>query len=247
MYVAMTRTEQYLYVTAKPEKQSEFFRGLAEDIPVTEVEDPEIDFVEVDRRERETLAVAPPEQSSPVKLSPHDLIDETVFEEIRGGLGTEFGSRIHEFAEDYVRGRVDNVEPLEGETLREQADDLTEYLDQKAGTLTAEKTCVLPLEVNGRRLLFEGVIDLIHETDDVVEIIDYKTDQSTAAVDEYQKQLSIYHHVLKSLHPDKEIRAILYYVASDREINVDPLDNSDLRTLVAGLDPTDNQGSPVAG
>lgn len=237
MYVAMTRAEQYLFVTAEPDNRSQFFRGVAESVPVSTVEDPTIDYVHADREARDTLSVEPPTDSSPVKLSPHDLIDESVFEEVEGGLGTEFGSRVHRFAEDYVRGVVTSVDGLEEGELKEHAMTVKTYLDNKPGTLRAEKTCVLPVEVKGRQCLFEGVIDLIHETDEFVEIIDYKTDRSTEAKDEYRKQLSVYHHVLSAMYPDKTVRTTLYFVALDRELRVDPLTLSELADCVLQRNP----------
>ena len=54
MYVAMTRAEQHLFITAEDGKESRFYRGL--DIPETEVE-PDLEEVDVDRKEHPVLKV----------------------------------------------------------------------------------------------------------------------------------------------------------------------------------------------
>jgi peptide/nickel transport system substrate-binding protein len=67
---------------------------------------------------------------------------------------------------------------------------------------------------------------------DRVEIIDFKTDQRRNAEAEYEKQLSVYYHVLSSVYPDREVTVSLYYSADGDLVTVDPLSEATLADLV---------------
>jgi len=45
------------------------------------------------------------------------------------------------------------------------------------------------VSVGGQQVTISGIVDLLHVTDDWVEIVDYKTDRGRHAEAEYRKQL----------------------------------------------------------
>jgi ATP-dependent exoDNAse (exonuclease V) beta subunit len=91
---------------------------------------------------------------------------------------------------------------------------------------------VLPLEVDGGRVTISGIADLVHITDDRIEIVDYKTDQTRRAHEEYRKQLSVYYHVLEAEFPDREVVPTILYTADDEHVVIEPLSIQELQSLV---------------
>lgn len=77
-----------------------------------------------------------------------------------------------------------------------------------------------------------GVVDLVHVLLERVEIVDYKTDRSKAAVDEYRNQVSVYYHVLKAPHPDREVGVSLFFTDDGDRDTVDPFSKSTLSGLI---------------
>jgi ATP-dependent exoDNAse (exonuclease V) beta subunit len=224
LYVALTRAENYLILSAEEENEGEFFNGL--NVEPTLVE-PDIEPQEYEAMARQELAVDEPAQKAPVKLSAHSVMDDV--DEEGGGKGTAFGTEIHRFAEFYAKGR--DVEAGE-ESDYEHVQRLIDGLD---GDLVPEQTMLLPLTVDGRRRVIEGTIDLLHVTDERAEIIDFKTDRTTRErQDEYRKQLSVYYHAVAEVYPDREITASLFYTAEGDMVEVDPVTRERLESLVGG-------------
>ncbi len=110
------------------------------------------------------------------------MIDSTPFS---GEIGKDYGNKVHNFAERYVK--YGDVEP---ENVDEE--NIKNFIDGLEGKLLAEEMCLLPIERGGRKILFQGVIDLLDMLDNKINIVDYKTDRSKDALQEYFKQLSIY-------------------------------------------------------
>jgi hypothetical protein len=162
--------------------------------------------------------------TTPRRLSAHDLM-----EDIEGageeGLGMEHGQRVHDFAEAHAE--ADGREPSSEDESRVMA-----FLDGLEGTLVPEENAHLPIETDHGRVLIAGIIDLIHLSDDAVEVIDYKTDRSRNGEPEYRKQLSVYYHVLRSVYPDRTVSISIYYTAEGELVHLEPLSRSELRRLV---------------
>jgi ATP-dependent helicase/nuclease subunit A len=152
-------------------------------------------------------------------------MDETVYEEVEGGEGMEFGTRVHEYAEQYCLGA--DVDPRNADEKHVKS-----LLDSLPGKLHAEENAYLPLETERGRVTLSGVIDLLHLTPDTVEIIDYKTDRSRHAEPEYRKQLSVYYHVLTDVYPERTVRPSVFYTQSGERVSIDPLSKSELRQLI---------------
>ena len=217
LYVAITRARHHV-VFAAGETPNAFLSGL----PV-EVEPLVPDVSTVDQGETTQaqlpFTVSPPD--GPVGLTPHDLMDDSVFESgmdgaAPGDRGIGFGSRVHEFTERYARG--ESVTP-ENEDERHVRD----FVDSLAGEVVVEEQARLPLTIDGTQVTISGIVDLVHVAPDSIMIVDYKTDQSRRAVSEYRVQLSVYYHVLESVYPDRSVEASLYFTADDETVPIDAL------------------------
>jgi 4-aminobutyrate aminotransferase-like enzyme len=65
--------------------------------------------------------------------------------------------------------------------------------------------------------------------DDLVEVIDYKTDVDDSIEQEYRKQLSVYYHVIQNLYGDKKSVSLhLFYSSQPRFVRIDPLSQDQL-------------------
>lgn len=167
------------------------------------------------------LEVSVPDPAGPGGYSPHSLMDDSVFDGDSDGRGTEFGSQVHEFAEDYALDK--DVRPDNDDEEHVEA-----FLDGLPGELRAEERAYLPLEVGDEQITLSGVIDMVHVTDDVVEIVDFKTDLNRHAESEYRIQLSVYYHVLREWFSDRSVTASIFYTAEDARVPIDPLSKAEL-------------------
>ncbi len=208
-YVAMTRAESYLFLTAEEGKESQFFVNM--DIEAQSVE-PVVEKVEPVVKSRNELTVEAVKIPSPAKYTSHALIE---YSGSGGGMGMDYGTKVHNFAERYVK---DDVEP---ENIDEE--NVKDYIDSLDGEVRAEVVCLLPLVKDGRKLFFDGVIDLLNLDGDTIRLVDFKTGRPGANLQEYFKQLSVYYHAVKGVYPDKEVEAYVLYTADGSLVSVDVL------------------------
>ena len=178
MYVAMTRAEQHLFVTSEEGRESTFFEGLSGDPELLEAG---VEDVEVEAEDLELFDVEVPETGTVELRSVHSDMDV-----VEGDK--EKGKKLHEFAEAYVNG--ESVEPSDQREI-----EVKKFIDSLEGELEAEKPVKIP--VDGK--VYEGVIDLIHKTDEKVEVIDYKTDSNPDNMDEYREQVECYRKGLEEM------------------------------------------------
>ncbi|MDS0474599.1 ATP-dependent DNA helicase [Natrinema sp. 1APR25-10V2] len=220
LYVAMTRAETHLLFAGGDEPNT-----FLEELPV-DVESlaPAVSSVNVDETDQTQLDVDIPDPAGPAGYSPHSLMDDSIFEGVSGGRGMNFGSQVHEFAEDYALGK--DVIPDSDDEKHIEA-----FLDSLPGELLVEERAYLPLTVDDEQITLSGVIDLVHVTDDTVEIVDFKTDRSRHAESEYRIQLSVYYHVLEDWFSDRTVTASIFYTAEDARVEIDPLSEAELVTL----------------
>ena len=226
LYVSITRAKHHV-IFAGGEEPNSFLESLPVDI---ETGATDVSPVERGQTTQTQLpfTVAPPD--GPRKITPHDLMDESVFDddeidmEQEGG-GTGFGSDVHEFAEEYAR---DSDVSASNDHERH----IKQFIDGLEGEKRVEEPARLPMEVDGQRVTISGVVDLVHLTDSTIEIIDFKTDASRRAEDEYRKQVSVYYHVLNSVYPDREVTASLYYSGPGERVSLTPLGYPKLREVV---------------
>ncbi|WP_254810938.1 UvrD-helicase domain-containing protein [Natronosalvus amylolyticus] len=237
LYVAMTRAKDHLLFAAGDDPNT-FLESLPVDIEPLE---PSVSVVEPDDGGDSPLTVDVPEPIGPAGYSPHSLMDDSVYEDVSVddvredafadetadvGRGTEFGSRVHEFAEDYALGR--DVSPENADERHVKA-----LLDSLAGTVRVEERAYLPLEEDETRVTLSGIIDLVHVTAATVEIIDFKTDRTRRAESEYRIQLSVYYHVLEDWFSDRSVSASIYYTRDGTRVEIDPLSKEQLVELAS--------------
>ncbi|GAB7011648.1 UvrD-helicase domain-containing protein [Halorubrum trueperi] len=221
LYVAITRAESHLVLTGGANPNS-FLDALPVDV---EDVDPDLSAFDTADDEHAPFTVDIPDPDGPASYSPHTFIDDDVFEGNTGGRGIEYGSAVHEFAERYV---------LDGAAEADNADkkNVKALIDSLDGDTDAEIDAFLPLTVDGERVTIGGVIDLLHRTPERVEIIDYKTDRSRHAEEEYEKQLSMYYHVVADRYPDRSVTASIFYTDGGNRRKINPLSKTEIRELV---------------
>ena len=232
LYVAVTRAENHVVFAAGEEPNT-----FLEELPV-DVDEIDVKVAPLGRDASTTaalpFAVTTPE--GPIGQTPHSLMDETVFEETDEHMetsaesepetrGMDFGSRVHDFAESYSLG--DDVTPSNSHEER-----VVEFVDGLSGELYVEEPATLPVEIDGERVTISGVVDLVHETADRVDIVDYKTDRTRRAQPEYRKQLSVYYHVLSDWFAEKEVTTSLFYTTDGTCERIEPLTLAEVRSLL---------------
>jgi len=218
-YVAVTRAKRHLFLTAG-DSPSPFFTEL----PLEPIElEPSVDTETEYREDEVPFSITPPERTTPRRMSVHDIMDDSVYEEVTEGRGTEFGDKLHEFAEEYARGN--DPSPSDDDQKR-----VATLLDTLDGAFKPEVTAILPLDLDPRVTLV-GIIDLLVLAPDRIQIIDYKTDLSRHAEAEYRKQLSVYYHVAAEQYPDRTISISIFYTADSERVEVSPLTLEELREI----------------
>lgn len=224
LYVAITRAETHVVFTSGPDPNT-FLESLP--VPIETVE-PDLSEFASPPSEHAPFVVDIPAPDGPASYSPHTFIDDAVFEGDTGGRGMEFGSDVHAFAERYVRD-----EPVVADNPDKQH--VKTFVDSLQGKLRTETDAYLPLTVGEEPISIGGIIDLLHVTPATVDVIDYKTDRTAHAESEYQKQLSVYYHVVADQYPDRAVSASIFYTANGTQSTINPLSKAELRELVAAL------------
>ncbi|AQL44822.1 ATP-dependent DNA helicase (plasmid) [Halorientalis sp. IM1011] len=222
LYVATTRAKNHV-IFAGGDKPNQFLEEL--DVGV-EAYEPALVEESPTGYEQTTLGATIPTPDGPVGHTPHTLMQGDVFEDVTDGKGTEFGNRVHDFAEAYALGEsVDSG-------AEEDFHHVQEFLESLEGELLVEEDAYLPLTVDGDRVTVSGTVDLIHVRDETVEIIDYKTDRGRHGQPEYRKQLSVYYHVVSASYPDRDVTTSIFYTAEGERVEIDPLTRDDLIDIV---------------
>ena len=197
-YVAMTRAENHLFLSSSKDRPSQFFENL--ELEKKEIK-PELEEAETKGNEYREIEVDRPKRKAAIKKSPHD---EMEMKEDTTGRGKEYGIKVHKFAEKYAQG--EDVEPR-----NEDEENVKAFIDSLEGELRPEVPITIPKEGGDRKILYSGKIDLIHITENRVEIIDWKTDLTRENHEEYEKQLEIYENGIKSIFEEKEVKNKIFY------------------------------------
>jgi superfamily I DNA/RNA helicase len=191
MYVAMTRAEEKLLVTAEEDRESRFFEDLNLEMERLEGRPEEKEDQEKDK---EPLEVEKPEtdRSRFVSTSESAGLDEKELE------NTEKGDKLHEFAENYIEN---GKEP---ETEEEER--IAEFIEGLEGEISSEVEFSLP----EKGKVYTGRVDIIAETDSKVEIFDIKNSEELQ--ESYEEQLEIYRKAFNQLYAEKEVKASLFKI-----------------------------------
>ena len=233
LYVAMTRAESHLVFSAG-ETPNTFLEALPVDI---EKVDPDVQEDDGTETTQAHLQISVPTPKSPIGHSPHTLMRDDVFEGVDDGRGAAFGTRTHEFAEQYV---------LEGDAEPSNDDErhIASFLDSLDGTFRVEEDAYLPLSVDGERVTISGIVDLVHIRPEAVEVIDFKTDLGRHAEGEYRKQLSVYYHVLDEWFSQRDVSVGIFYTAEGDYVEIEPLSKAELVDLLRGVIGEEGRGEP---
>lgn len=221
IYVAMTRAENYLFIIDEDGDESEFFNNL--EMEVKHIE-PKIQPSKPKKEDKTILQIKELKSHAPIKFTAHGLVELSTFEKKDVGPGPDYGSKVHKFAEQYAKGNEINPE-------NEDEVNIKRLIDGLKGKKITEEICLLPIDKE-KKLLFEGVIDLINIGEKVVTILDYKTDRNKETSKEYRKQLSVYYHVVKNMFLKKDVIPYIYYSHYDELIRVNPLSKEEIYDLV---------------
>ncbi len=216
LYVALTRAENYLFLSAEQGKEGQFFKELNVESEVTE---PDLERLEADAEEpaREELNVGEPEGTRPIKRAVHSVID-IPSDGYPEGRGTEFGTMIHEFAEKLVRGE-ELEPPFEGRGS-EDKENLFGFITSLEGDFYPEQEVLVPRHEGNRKYVYHGSIDLLNVMEDRVEVIDYKTDLDKTLQGEYEKQLELYREAAANSFPEKDVTGIIFYTKEGERVEV---------------------------
>ncbi|XGI84766.1 UvrD-helicase domain-containing protein (plasmid) [Halorutilales archaeon Cl-col2-1] len=236
LYVAITRAESHV-LFAGGEDPNTFLEELPLDLEDIE---PDVEPVSQEQIVQKELPFTVETPDEPTGHSPHSLMNNEVFKESDEEIemeteigidaesndrGMDFGSQVHDFAEAYALG--EDVDPSNPDERR-----VKDLIDGLSDELHVEEPVTLPLQVDEEQVVISGIVDLVHETDDEVEIIDYKTDSTRKAQPEYQKQLSIYYHVLSEWFAEKDVTTSLFYTKDGERVEVEPLSIEELQEIV---------------
>lgn len=221
LYVAVTRTKQYLYMTSY--SPSAFFTNLSGKSGINVI----TDFrYEIKNPEKESI-----QESGKIKLegkinkrgrfvSPHSLMEEVEYSEDTSGNSEqknafvinakksfEFGSTVHKAAHRIANG-------IEVESVLPEISRIKKFVSElKADELRSEVDFLMPDAESGN--MIRGTIDLIAFYEDRIEVIDYKTDKNKSNLEKYKMQLSVYRKALKEIYKNKKISAKIYFVSLD--------------------------------
>ena len=221
LYVAITRAESHVVFTAGEDPNT-----FIDELPV-DVESvlPDPDEVTVDDTEQTQLQVHIPTPEGPTGHTPHTLMQDDVFEDVEEGMGSDYGTKVHDFAEAYALG---------ADVVPENDDErhLQRFINSLDGELRVEEDAYLPVTVDGSRVTISGIVDLVHVTSDRVEIVDYKTDRGRHAESEYRKQLSVYYHVASAQYPERTVTTSIFYTGPGVRQSIEPLSMEQLTTVV---------------
>lgn len=210
LFVGMTRAKQYLALSAG-KYPTEFFNYYSNDKTRKKPSPKKVSCADNGNTVKEP--VIKPYDKNRISISVHDLMDilpEPDGAEKKKGKGKEYGEKVHQNAYLYLKWKKYDESIEEMKTIR----DLIDSLD--GAELSGELKCILPID----NVSIKGTIDLMAEYDDRIEIHDYKTDPTTAYLDRYRLQLSIY--AIAAASKGKKVDCYLHFVTIGERIKVEP-------------------------
>ncbi|MFW6421578.1 MAG: UvrD-helicase domain-containing protein [Candidatus Bipolaricaulota bacterium] len=216
LYVALTRAENYLFLSATKEQESNFFQDLDLEPDHLRGKGEKLDTTQRSPDKRE-LYVSKPQEERPIKRAVHSEIE--LPEDIpAGGRGQEFGTKIHIYAEKLARGERPGMSFEEGE--RKDQRHIEKFISSLPGRLYPEQDVLIPQIQEGKKYVYHGSIDLLHVQNNRVELIDFKTDLDRSLEDQYRKQLNLYREAVAAEYPDREIVALIFYTREDELVEI---------------------------
>lgn len=213
LYVAITRAMYDIYFTAH--RPSEFFHSLAGENKQF-IEEAKINKLEIKNKNNiDEIKITVPIQNKSRTMSVHDFM---TFQEGQIGRGKEFGTEIHKLAFRHIKNLKIVEIKLE---FSQDFENIVAFINsiQKDAKFYPEIDCSLPVD----GILINGIIDLVVEFEDRIEIIDWKTDLVKNNLEEYRKQLSIYAEVLKEIYPNKRVICKIFWTYMNEAEEIDAI------------------------
>lgn len=159
--------------------------------------------------------------------SVHDFMTFNDDEIVIGGKGKDYGNEVHKVAQDLFFNRDVDFDQYP------EAYNIQEFLESTEGCISkySEEKCWLP--VPGTDVTLDGVIDVLVEYEDHIEVHDYKTDRSRRNEDEYRFQLSIYARSVEQCL-NKPAKCFIRYVSENPEqiVEFSPLTMDEIATRI---------------
>lgn len=221
LYVAVTRTKQYLYMTSG--NPSALFSNLALESGKDIIEDFSYEIKSLkEEKSVETPKIKLEQKINKSKkfISPHSLMYESdEHKNTNYNSDTEnsftvsaknryaFGLKIHTAAHRIANGMKAEKDIPETERISKFISGLN------ADELKSEVDFLMPDIESGN--IIRGTIDLIAFYKDRIEIFDYKTDKNKNNLEKYKMQLSVYKKALKEIYKDKKLIAKIFFVSLD--------------------------------
>ena len=221
LFVALSRAKQYLTISCYNPSNFMKYYGVPDFDEIGK-------YTETDSPDDRPLTVMPDVSGYAARrrnLSVHELMATVQELHVEGdedcGKGAEYGTLVHEAAYLMYRGQKYDTSLPEMTNVRSILDSL------KGSKMDAEIKCVLPVGDVSLR----GIIDLIAEFEDRIEIHDYKTDETDRNLPLYVLQLSIYAH--SASISGKKVRCFVDYVSQGKTVDFDPLPIEEIREKVS--------------
>ena len=226
MFVTLSRAWQYITVIASSQNKSKMFTYLSGNkVGGVPIHDGQVTSSTSHGVEKPTFIGIGRKVSV---MGVHDIMRYApdTFTGIRG-KGVEFGLKVHDIAQDlFYHRRVDDDLP--------EVIVIGDFLESLSGYISArcEEDCYLP--VSGTDITLHGIMDLMVEYEDRVEIHDYKTDLTHANEEEYRLQLSIYAQSASRCLGDKPARCFIRYVSlgCDEVLEFEPMTMEEITEIV---------------
>ncbi len=210
LFVSMSRAKQYMFVASGP-KTSSFYKYLAGDgVRGNRPERHEVP--DLDRIDHVTEdPIIPPYERRRRNIAVHDIMEYKEGAE-DAGKGKEYGNRVHEAAQQMALG-------LSYDGSLPETAEIAKVLETVRGAvLKCEYDCALPVgDVTVR-----GVIDLMADFGDRIEIHDWKTDVDRRNLDSYALQLSVYAHTAAQAR-NVPVRCFVDFVSQGASVEIDPV------------------------
>jgi superfamily I DNA/RNA helicase len=222
-YVAMSRAEQHLVLTAEEGRASAFFDHVAGSPDVLDPH-PQPLGVAPGGDEPEPLDVATPANRAPRAIPVGELVAEP---EIVGGRGRRFGQQLHAFAARYAMGRP--VAPDNEDQAHVAA--IVDELASEA-SLKPEVPCSWPIRLADVTYVLEGKIDLLAIREDRIDVLDWKTAPPGQGLEAYARQVGLYATIVRQVHDDRPVHAWVAYTPDGERVPVDPMDEGEVERLI---------------
>ena len=228
-FVGISRAKQYVTLIAGA-KPSRFFTHFADGSPQLQGtgEVPKRPSVEEELESKPAIGEFRARRRN---LSVHDLlklgINKSGMRPENGAdelshKGMKYGTEVHQMAELCAYGKDIPDERFDQYPELVKVKATIDRLKSEGAELYAERHCALAL--HDPDVTVSGIIDLMAEFPNRIEIHDWKTDAEGDYQSEYRVQLSVYAHILMDIYPDKKVVCVIDWLNFGEPETFEPLD-----------------------